>query len=82
MRILEKILVKMLGNTKGFSFNMWDWDIMTLAGKYTGGIPLSPSEVYASTFLRMMGEYMEIWSPSEKWKKPYGDELNEHRNLH
>ena len=82
MKTIEKILIKLLGNTKGFSFNMWDWDIMTLGEKYEKGIPRTPAEVYAKTFLEQMGEYMELWDPSEKWEKPYGNVLNEHRDLH
>lgn len=82
MKVIEKILIKLLGNTKGFAFNMCDWDIMTLAEKRFKGIPLTPSEVYAKTFLEQMGEFMELWDPSEKWKKPYGQVLNEQRKLH
>ena len=55
---------------------------MTLAEKTFKGIPLTPSEVYAKTFLEQMGDYIELWHPSEKWQKPYGDVLNEHRKLH
>ena len=82
MSLIEKIYIKLLGNTKGFSFNMCDWDILTLGEKTAKGIPLTASEVYAKTFLEQMGEYMELWDPTQKWKKPYGDVLNEHRNLH
>lgn len=82
MSLIEKIYIKLLGNTKGFSFNMCDWDILTLCDKRQRGIPLTASEVYAKTFLEQMGEYIELWNPTEKWKKPYGDVLNEHRNLH
>ena len=82
MSLIEKIYTKLLGNTKGFSFNMWDWDILTLCDKRQRGIPLTASEVYAKIFLEQMGEYIELWNPTEKWKKPYGDVLNEHRNLH
>ncbi len=82
MSWIEKLHIKLLGNTKGFSFNMCDWDILTLCDKSQMGIPLTASEVYAKTFLEQIGEYMELWNPTEKWEKPYGDVLNEHRNLH
>ena len=82
MSLIEKRYIKLLDNTKGFAFNMCDWDIMTLAEKTFKGIPLTPSEVYAKTFLEQMGDYIELWHPSEKWQKPYGDVLNEHRKLH
>ena len=82
MKLIEKILIKLLGNTRGFSFNMYDWEIGILADKMQKGIPLTAPEVYAKIFLEQMGEYMELWDPSEKWVKPYGDALNEHRNLH
>lgn len=82
MKFLEKLYIKLLGNTKGMSFNMCDWDILTLGEKTAKGIPLTQAEVYAKIFLEQMGEYMELWDPSKKWKKPYGDVLNEHRNLH
>lgn len=82
MKLLEWILMKLLGNTKGFDFNMCDWDILTLGNKVTNGIPLTQSEVYAKIFLEQMGEFMELWDPTEKWQKPYGDVLNEHRKLH
>ena len=81
MSLIEKIFVKILGNTKGFKFNMCDWDILTLAEKCRIGSPLTASEIYAKTFIEQMGEYIELWNPSEKWVKPYGDVLNEHRNL-
>ena len=74
--------MKLLGNTKGFEFNMCDWDILTLENKVRNGIPLTQSEVYAKIFLEQMGEFMELWDPTEKWQKPYGDVLNEHRKLH
>lgn len=82
MKLLEWILMKLLGNTKGFEFNMCDWDILTLENKVRNGIPLTQSEVYAKIFLEQMGEFMELWDPTEKWQKPYGDVLNEHRKLH
>ena len=82
MKLLEWILMKLLGNTKGFDFNMCDWDILTLGNKVRNGIPLTQSEVYAKIFLEQMGEFMELWDPTEKWQKPYGDVLNEHRKLH
>lgn len=82
MKLLEWILMKLLGNTKGFDFNMCDWDILTLGNKVTNGIPLTQSEVYARIFLEQMGNFMELWDPTEKWQKPYGDVLNEHRKLH
>lgn len=82
MKLLEWILLKLLGNTKGFDFNMCDWDILTLGNKVRNGIPLTQSEVYAKIFLEQMGEFMELWDPTEKWQKPYGDVLNEHRKLH
>lgn len=82
MKLLEWILIKLLGNTNGFNFNMWDWDILTLGNKTYNGIPFTQSEIYAKIFLEQMGEVMKIWNPSEKWQKPYGDVLNEHRKLH
>ena len=46
------------------------------------GIPLTQSEIYAKIFLEQMGEYMELWNPMKKWKRPYGKILNETRTLH
>ena len=82
MGILEKIWIKLLGNTKGYDFNLCDWDIMSLREHRMGWKPLSKAESHALIFLEQMGEWMEIWDPSEKWKRPYGEELNEKRKLH
>lgn len=82
MKFLEKLYIKLLGNTKGMLFNMCDWDILTLGEKTMNGIPLTQSEIYAKIFLEQMGEYMELWNPTKKWKRPYGKMLNETRSLH
>ena len=82
MKVIEKILIKLLGNTKGYDFNMCDWDIMSLAEHRRTGKPLTKAEAHALVFLEGMGDWMELWHPSEKWQKPYGDVLNEHRKLH
>ena len=82
MKFLEKLYMKLLGNTKGMLFNMCDWDILTLGEKTMNGIPLTQSEIYAKIFLEQMGEYMELWNPTKKWKRPYGKMLNETRSLH
>jgi len=82
MKLIEKIFVKLLGNTKGYDFNICDWDILSLAEHWRTGKPLSKAEAHALIFLERVGEWMKIWHPSEKWQKPYGDVLNEHRNLH
>ena len=82
MKFLEKLYIKLLGNTKGMLFNMCDWDILTLGEKTMNGIPLTQSEIYAKIFLEQMGEYMELWDPTKKWKRPYGKILNETRTLH
>ena len=82
MKFLEKLYIKLLGNTKGMLFNMCDWDILTLGEKTMNGIPLTQSEIYAKIFLEQMGEYMELWNPTKKWKQPYGKMLNETRFLH
>lgn len=82
MKFLEKLYIKLLGNTKGMLFNMCDWDILTLGEKTMNGIPLTQSEIYAKIFLEQMGEYMELWNPTKKWKRPYGKMLNETRTLH
>ena len=82
MKFLEKLYIKLLGNTKGMLFNMCDWDILTLGEKTMNGIPLTQSEIYAKIFLEQMGEYMELWDPTKKWKRPYGKMLNKTRTLH
>ena len=82
MKFLEKLYIKLLGNTKGMRFNMCDWDILTLGEKTINGIPLTQSEIYAKIFLEQIGEYMELWNPTKKWKRPYGKILNETRTLH
>ena len=82
MKFLEKLYIKLLGNTKGMLFNMCDWDILTLGEKTMNGMPLTQSEIYAKIFLEQMGEYMELWNPTKKWKRPYGKMLNETRSLH
>ena len=82
MKFLEKLYIKLLGNTKGMLFNMCDWDILTLGEKTMNSIPLTQSEIYAKIFLEQIGEYMELWDPTKKWKLPYGKMLNEIRSLH
>ena len=82
MKFLEKLYIKLLGNTKSMSFNMCDWDILTLSEKTEKGIPLTPAELYAKIFLEQMGEYIELWNPTKKWTRPYGKVLNETRTLH
>lgn len=82
MKFLEKLYIKLLGNTKGMLFNMCNWDILTLGEKTINGIPLTQSEIYAKIFLEQMGEYMELWNPTKKRKRPYGKILNETRTLH
>ena len=65
MKFLEKLYIKLLGNTKGMLFNMCDWDILTLGEKTMNGIPLTQSEIYAKIFLEQIGEYMELWNPTK-----------------
>ena len=36
----------------------------------------------SKNFLEDVGEVIERWHPTEKWKKPYGKILNETRKLH
>ena len=55
MKFLEKLYIKLLGNTKGMLFNMCDWDILTLGEKTMNGIPLTQSEIYAKIFLEQIG---------------------------
>jgi hypothetical protein len=82
MTILEKLYIKCLGNTKGYDFNILDWDVMSLQEHWDSGQPLTKAERHAKKFLEDIGEVLERWHPTEKWKRPYGDELNEKRNLH
>ena len=82
MKILLTLYIKRLGNTKGYDFNLCDWDIMSLHEHRMGWKPLTKAESHALIFLELMGEWMEIGDPSEKWKRPYGEELNEKRKLH
>lgn len=82
MCLIEKLLEKFRGNTKGCDFNLCDWDIMSLFEHVYSGKPLTKSEVYAKSFLEDMGNVIERWHPTEKWKRPYGQVLNEHRTLH
>lgn len=82
LKIIEKLYIKLLGNTKGHDFNMCDWDIMSLGEHWRTGKPLTKAEAHAIVFLKEMGDWMELWHPTEKWKKPYGKILNETRKLH
>lgn len=82
LKAIEWILVKLGGKTVGYGFNLWDWDILTLGRKWWKGEPLTEAEDAARLFLEDVGNVLDIWQPQEKWEKPTGDVLNEHRNLH
>ena len=83
IKVIEKILVKLSGNTKGYNFNVWDWDSESLVEKSRKKPwELTDSEKYALAFFEEIGEVLNIWQPIKKWQKPTGDILNEHRNLH
>lgn len=60
MKILEKILIKLYGNTKGLDFNIWDWDSITLSKKLYYHMPLTKSELYALQFFEKIGEQFEL----------------------
>lgn len=82
LKLIEKILVKLAGNTAGRDYNMWDWDVMTLASKWRTAKPLTKAETAAKGFLEEIGAVLNIWDPPEKWHKAYGKDLNEKRELH
>ena len=82
LKSIEKILIKLRGNTLGYDFNMFDWDILSLGEHYWKGEPLTKSEQYAEAFLEEVRKVLDVWQPPEKWVKPTGEILNEHRNLH
>lgn len=82
VKVIEKILIKLLGNTHGYDCNLCDWDILSLADHWNTGKPLTKAEQYAKAFLEDIGEVLEQWQPTEKWQRPYGKELNETRKLH
>lgn len=82
LKTIEKLLVKLRGNTAGYDFNMFDWDILSLGEKCRLGRRLTKSEEHARNFLAQMNETFNIWHPPEKWRRPYGDVLNEKRKLH
>lgn len=83
MHFIEKILIKLTGNSKGYDCNLRDWDILSL-GEHVRKTPweLTKSEKHAIAFLEDVGKVLDVWDPPEKWVKPTGDILNEHRNLH
>ena len=82
LKFIERIWIKFLGNTKGYDCNLCDWDVVSLAEHWNTGKPLTQAEKYAKAFLDDVGEVIERWHPTEKWKKPYGSVLNETRKLH
>lgn len=82
MTLFEKILIKFQGNSDGKDYNVCDWDILTLADHWNNGIPLTKAEQHAKAFLEDVGEVLNRWHPVEKWKRPYGQMLNETRKLH
>ena len=82
LKAIEKLLVKFSGNTIGYDFNMFDWDVMTLAEKWRTAKPLTLPEIHAKKFLEEVGEVLNRWQPIEKWHRAYGKDLNEKRELH
>lgn len=52
LKLIEKILIKLQGNTKGYDFNVYDWNIVSLYEKYyKSSKPLTKAENYAKVFL-------------------------------
>ena len=82
MQLIETILVKLSGNTKGLTYNMWDWDILSLGKHVQTSSHLTPAERHAKAFLEEVGKALDIWDPLEKLVKPTSKILNEYRNLH
>lgn len=82
MSLIERCLTKFKGNTKGLDFNLCDWHSPDILDKMYWGKPLTKSELAACAFFEEIGEVLNRWSPPEKWEKPTGDVLNEHRKLH
>ena len=82
MQLIETILVKLSGNTKGLTYNMWDWDILSLGEHVRTFSHLTPAERHAKAFLEEVGKALDILDLPEKWLKPTGKILNEYRNLH
>lgn len=82
LKFLEHLYIKCLGNTKGYDFNMCDWDIMSLHNKTLTGQQYTKAEKHALKFLEEMGIVLNKWNPVKKWVRPYGKILNETRKLH
>ena len=82
LKFLEHLYIKYLGNTKGYDFNMCDWDIVTLHRKFLTGQQYTKAEKHALKFLEDMKVVLDIWDPPKKWGRPYGKILNEQRKLH
>ncbi len=79
LKFLEKIM------TYGV-FNDWRqvgmWQLDCIMRKLHQHKPLSEytfAEKHAMAFFEKMAD---CFGPREVWRKPYGDELNEHRGLH
>lgn len=81
LKLIEKLLIKLSGNTSGYDFNMFDWDIMSLFDHYYHAAKLTKAVQHALAFLEEVGRTMERWHPTEKRHKPYGRILNETRKL-
>lgn len=82
MSMIEKLLIKLSGNTKGYDYNLWDWDILSLGEHMRQPWKMTKAEKHAAAFLEEVGAVLDVWDPPKKWVKPTGDILNEHRNLH
>ena len=82
MQLIETILVKLSGNTKDLTYNIWDWDILSLGEHVQTSPHLTPTERHAKAFLEEVGKALDILDLPEKWLKPTGKILNEYRNLH
>jgi len=61
LRMIEKLRIKMLGNTEGYSFNMMDWYPEELADKILVGEQLTKAEAHAKAFLEQVGYTTMLW---------------------
>ena len=82
IKLIEKLLNKMRGNTVGYDFNITDWDILTLGKKSRSIEPYTKAEKHAIAFLEEVGEVLEQWHQTKKCERPTGQILNENRKLH
>lgn len=79
LKWLEKVLTYGLFNG-GKTVGLWRLDdIQGKLYRHAPSFDYTYAEKHALAFFEKMAD---CFGPREVWHKPYGDELNEHRNLH